>query len=105
MSSLGVSPLRGIQPAVTSFATPETAAKPGAAGGPSFVDLLQNAIQSTSNAENEAQTAISRSIAGDDLTEIEVLSAVKKADLSLRLMLQVRNSLLQAFDEIKQMQF
>lgn len=105
MSSLGISPLRGIQPAVTSFATPETAAKSGPVGGASFTDLLQNAIQSTSHAENQAQSAISRSVAGDDLTEIEVLSAVKKADLSLRLMLQVRNTLLQAYDELKQMQF
>ena len=104
MSGLGISPLRGIQPSVGSAFVRESPGTSGAAGVPAFGELLQNAIQSASNSETQAQNLIARSIAGDDLTEIEVLSAVKKADLSMKLMLQVRNTLLQAYDEIKQMQ-
>lgn len=77
----------------------------GASGGISFTDLLSNAIQNTSNAEHAAQAGMARTAMGEEIDPIQVMTTVKKADLSLRMMLQVRNSLLQAFDEIKAMQF
>lgn len=78
---------------------------PGQPGAPSFSDMLSNALQSTSNAEWKAQDAMSQAVTGQDVSEVELMTAVKKADLSLRMMLQVRNTLLQAYDEIKSMQF
>lgn len=105
MSGLGIFAIRGISPSVGSVSTPGLGEASGTAGGPSFADLLQNAIRSASKTENDAQNVIARSLTDENMSEIEVLSAVKKADLSMRLMLQVRNSLLQAYDEIKQMQF
>ncbi len=48
---------------------------------------------------------MARTAMGEEIDPIQVMTTVKKADLSLRMMLQVRNSLLQAYDEIKSMQF
>ena len=41
---------------------------------------------------------------GEDVTQIEAMTAMKKADLAMRLMIQVRNKIMDAYTEIKQMQ-
>ena len=48
--------------------------------------------------------SIQDAISGGEITQVEVATALKKADLSLRMMLQVRNKLLDAYNEIRQMQ-
>ena len=74
------------------------------AGEVSFHQLLSGTIQDALSADAAAQSAITESLAGGDVTQVEVFSAVKQAELSLRMMLQIRNKLLEAYDEIKQMQ-
>jgi flagellar hook-basal body complex protein FliE len=78
---------------------PGAAAAP--AGGTSFQDLLLNSIAETNNQQLAAQSAVEESLAGGDITQIEVAAEMKKADLSLRMMLQIRNKLLEAYNEIK----
>jgi len=95
---------------VTSIATPPAMpVSPGRGGeatpGTSFSDLLARGIQDVSASEQQAQTMVARSLAGDEVSSAEVFTAVKKADLSLKMMLQIRNSLMNAFDEIQKMQF
>jgi len=43
-------------------------------------------------------------VLGGNITNVEIFSAVKKAELALKMMLQVRNKLLEAYNEIKSMQ-
>jgi len=69
-----------------------------------FQHLLLDTVKQTSSLAQSAEQAIETSLAGGDITQIEVLSAVKKADLALRMMMQIRNKLLEGFNEIKQMQ-
>jgi flagellar hook-basal body complex protein FliE len=69
-----------------------------------FQNLLVDSLKQTASAEQTAQSAVEHSLAGGDTTQVEVFSAVKKADLALRMMMQVRNKLLEAYDEVKQMQ-
>jgi flagellar hook-basal body complex protein FliE len=78
----------------------ETAAMPGAA---SFQDLLLNSISQTNDQQLAAQSAVEESLAGGDITNVEVATEMKKADLSLRMMLQIRNKLLEAYNEIKEL--
>ena len=61
-------------------------------------------MNQTSSLAQSAEQAVETSLTGGDITQIEVLSAVKKADLALRMMMQIRNKLLEGFNEIKQMQ-
>lgn len=72
--------------------------------GINFSEMLVNSLSQVNQIQNQAQMAIGESVAGGDITQVEVMSSVKKADLSLRMLMQVRNKLLEAFNEIKQMQ-
>lgn len=102
--NLSVGPLAS-RPDV-AFATPVPAGAPTATdpAGPSFESLLRGALGETNAAQQSAEQLVSRSLLGDDVTQVEVFSAVKKADLALRLLVQVRNKLLEAYREIQQMQ-
>jgi flagellar hook-basal body complex protein FliE len=75
------------------------------AAGPDFSDLLRQAVERTGGIQQDADMAVMQSLAGGDVTQVEVLSAVKKADLALRMMIQVRNKLLDAYNEIQQIRF
>jgi flagellar hook-basal body complex protein FliE len=70
----------------------------------SFQHLLLDSLQQTSALAQSAEQTVESSLSGNEITQIEDLSAVKKADLALRMMLQIRNILLDGFNEIKQMQ-
>ncbi len=49
----------------------------------------------------EAEKAVEALFTGGDINTAEVLTAVKKADMSFRLMMQMRNKLVQAYQEIR----
>ncbi len=85
--------------------TPSWSAPAARTDGPSFQDMLLQALGKTAGAESKAQSLITESVAGGDATMIEASVALREADIALRLMLQVRNKLLEAYNEIKQMQF
>lgn len=71
------------------------------ASGLNFQELLLNSLAETNQLDAAGQQAIEEFVSGGDVTQIEVMTAVKKADLSLRMMLQIRNKLLDAFNEIQ----
>jgi flagellar hook-basal body complex protein FliE len=80
----------------------ETALPPRAAtGAPGFQDWLVRSLEQTSEMERHSQTAIAGLLTGDDLTQAEVFTAVRQADLAFRTMLQIRNKLLEAYNELK----
>jgi flagellar hook-basal body complex protein FliE len=54
--------------------------------------------------DQSAQSAVERSLSGGDITQVEALTEMKKADLALRMMIQIRNKIFDAYSEIKQMQ-
>jgi len=90
-------------PALTPL---EPAAATGGSGSAdsSFRSLLVEAFQQTNAQGQAADVSIQDAISGGEITQVEVATALKKADLSLRMMLQVRNKLLDAYNEIRQMQ-
>ncbi len=73
------------------------------AGKVDFQDMFMQTIAETNNLEHEAQDKIDRSLLGEDISQVEVLSAVKKADLSLRLLMQIRNKIMEAYQEVQQL--
>ena len=91
----GIAPLAPGLPLPTS--TPD-ASNPLAKG---FEALLSDTMQ----LEQTAQANIETALTGGDITQAEVLTAVKKADLSLRLLMQLRNKSLAAYNELQQMRF
>jgi flagellar hook-basal body complex protein FliE len=78
----------------------ETAAPPPAV---SFQDALWQALEQSNSMNNQAQTSIQQSLAGEDLTMAESFTAFREADLAFRMMLQIRNKLIDAYQEIQQL--
>ena len=76
------------------------AAPPGA-GGVSFQDFLLKSLDQVNELDRQSQSLIAGSITGEELTQAEIFTAVKKADLAFRTMLQIRNKLLEAYNELK----
>ena len=82
---------------------PDSAAAPAAGRDVRFSQLLMDSLSEATQLDLQAQSAIERQLAGEDITQVEVFTAVKKADLSLRMMLQIRNKLVDAWQEIQQL--
>jgi flagellar hook-basal body complex protein FliE len=71
---------------------------------PLFGKMLLQSLSQVNGLEQSAQAAVEKSFTGDDVTQVEALTSMKKADLALRLMVQIRNKVMDAYNEIKQMQ-
>jgi flagellar hook-basal body complex protein FliE len=81
---------------------PAPAAAPtGEAGGPSFKDMLVDSIQQVNDMQLQADQAVETMFSGGDVNPAEVLTAVQKADLAFRLTMQMRNKLMEVYQEIK----
>jgi flagellar hook-basal body complex protein FliE len=72
-----------------------------AQGGPSFKDFLVQSINEVNSMQQAADQAVEKLATGGDVTPAEVLTAVQKADIAFRMMLQVRNKLVDAFTEVQ----
>jgi flagellar hook-basal body complex protein FliE len=71
------------------------------ADGPSFKDMLVDSIQQVNNMQLEADHAVETMFTGGEVNPAEVLTAVQKADLAFRLTMQMRNKLMEVYQEIK----
>jgi len=69
-------------------------------GGPAFSDLLLDALQEANQLQSSADRAIQGIAAGDTENVAEVMTAVEKADLAFRTLMQVRNKLVDAYEEL-----
>ncbi len=101
-----ISPLR-ILPA--DIAAPGTAGGTPAAGVESgegnFMSTLQQSMDAVEGAQGEAQTQVAQLLNGKGADVHSAMIAVEKADLSFQLMMQVRNKIVQAYQQISNMQF
>jgi flagellar hook-basal body complex protein FliE len=95
-----MNPIQSIQnPALALPALPSRAA--AADDGTSFRDFLVNSIQEVNSMQQAADKAVEKLATGGDINPAEVLTAVQKADIAFHLMMQVRNKLVQAFEDVQ----
>lgn len=73
----------------------------GPASGPAFKDVLVDSIQQVNAMQLEADHAVETLFSGGEINPAEVLTAVQKADLAFRLTMQMRNKLMDVYQEIK----
>ena len=72
-----------------------------AAEGPSsFIELMQAGVANVNSAQNSATAQVNDMMTGGDVSEVEVFTSVQKADMAFRMLVQVRNKLMQAYEEI-----
>ncbi|MEM9658596.1 MAG: flagellar hook-basal body complex protein FliE, partial [Planctomycetota bacterium] len=60
----------------------------------SFKDALLQSIDEVNTVQHEAQQAVETLMTGGDADPAEVLTAVQKADLAFRMMMQMRNKMM-----------
>jgi len=77
-------------------------AKPQGAGAGSFKEMLLGSIQDVNQMQQQADRAVETLMTGGDANPAEVLTAVQKADLAFRLMMQMRNKMMQVYQEVKE---
>lgn len=77
----------------------------GGSGDASFTDVLKNAVSTVDSLHNNAASQVSNMLQGGGGDMNDVMIAVEKADVSFQLMMQVRNKIVSAYQDIEKMQF
>ena len=72
--------------------------------GPSFADTLAQSLDKVNTLQEKADVAIQDFITGDTRNIHETMLAVGKADLAFRLPMQVRNKMVEAYQEVMRLQ-
>lgn len=79
-------------------------AAPSAADGKSFSDILSKSFETVNEQQHQADQAVRELVSGRTKNIHETLLTVERADASLKLAMQVRNKILDAYREIMRMQ-
>jgi flagellar hook-basal body complex protein FliE len=77
--------------------------KTGSTSVSSFSDALNKAVNDVDRLQHEADKSIQSAQTGNTGSLHEAIIALEKADISFRTMLQVRNKLIDAYQEIMRM--
>jgi len=96
-----MNPIAGASAAIPLPANPMQAVA-GDQQNSEFMQLLMKSLSDVNSMQLQADQAVEQLFTGGDVNPAEVLSAVQKADMSFKLLMQVRNKLVQAFQEIKE---
>lgn len=93
-----------ILPATAPLSQDRTA---GAASGQagSFSETLRDAIADVDRVQVQAENTVRGVLEGTGTDVHKAVIAVEKADLSFQLMLQVRNKIVAAYQEVERLQF
>ena len=68
-----------------------------------FTELLQQAIEEVNQAQQTADSARRDFAVGEARSVHDTMITLEKADLSLRLLMQVRNKVVEAYQEVMRM--
>ena len=74
-----------------------------AAPSRSFLDTLRDSIQQVNQLQAQADEAISDLVTGEETDVARTMIAVQKANLSFQMMAQVRNKIVQAYQDVMRM--
>ena len=95
----GIGSIEGIEAAVAGQAAPAVGGQPGA-----FAEVLADAIGRVEDYRVQADKAVGRFLTGEDEELHKVAVATQQAELSFDLFLQVKNKVVQAYQEVMRMQ-
>jgi flagellar hook-basal body complex protein FliE len=72
--------------------------------GKSFADTLKDAVQNVNELQKTADKSMQDLATGRTDNVADVMIAAEKADIALKLMVQVRNKIIDAYQEVMKMQ-
>jgi flagellar hook-basal body complex protein FliE len=73
--------------------------------GANFGDVLKSAVYGVNSSSDNAAAQVGNLLQGGTSDINSVMIAVEKADVSFQLMMQVRNKIVSAYQDIEKMQF
>jgi len=96
--------IQSIAPLDPSDAAAKSTLKPAEKGAKPFLETLKDSLSQVNSLQKEADHSVADLVAGKDQEIHQTMIAVEKADISFQLMMQVRNKILSAYEEISRMQ-
>jgi flagellar hook-basal body complex protein FliE len=78
---------------------------PSDSEGGGFSGVLSNALQQVNELSGSADQQVGSLLTGGNTDMSTVMVAVEKADVAFQLMMQVRNKIVSAYQDIEKMQF
>jgi flagellar hook-basal body complex protein FliE len=96
--------ISGFQP-IQNIPLPESIAPAmgGASGSGAFSSILQQSIQDVSQLQSGADTAVNQFISGEQDDPHTTMLAVQRSSLAFDMFVQVRNKVVQAYQEVMKM--
>ena len=106
MDTKGIDQMLSMLRATAAQATGRTSEVQGTAeGGVDFAQVLQNSIAQVNQTQQQAEAMAANFAAGDSSANLhEVMISLQKANLSFQEMVQVRNKLVTAYNDVMNMQ-
>jgi flagellar hook-basal body complex protein FliE len=77
----------------------------GASGKSEFMDSLRNAMEQVGQLQSEADGRVAQLLTGNGQDVHSAMIAVEKANLTFQMMVQVRNKILQAYQQVSGLSF
>ncbi len=65
-----------------------------------FASLISGSLSEVNSLQNQSTQSVQELLTGGDVQPAEVFASVQKADMAFRMLLQVRNKLMQAYEEV-----
>lgn len=69
-----------------------------------FEDVIKEAVNKVNDSQVNANNSIQSLIKGEDITMHDVMLSVQESQMSMQLMLEVRNKLFEAYQELNRVQ-
>lgn len=89
---------RGLERLPLSAGQPNGTA--GATGQLDFAGLIGQSVSEVNSLQNQSTANVEQMLTGGNVEPAEVFASVQKADMAFRMLLQVRNKLMQAYEEV-----
>ena len=94
-----ISPISLATPSLVSIQSPGAASQPGA-----FQNALQNAIGQVEDLRTTSDQTVQRFLSGENEELHTTVLATQRAELAFEMFMQVRNKVVQAYQEVMRMQ-
>ena len=91
--------------AITPWSEYESSSGPSSSGQGGFGGVLKNALNEVNQLSTGADAQIGSLLQGGSVDMNGVMVAVEKADVAFQLMMQVRNKIVSAYQDLEKMQF
>lgn len=85
----------------TGASASASASASAGAQGSSFKDYLFQSLQEVNTMQQQADHAVEQMMSGGEANPADVLTAVQKADIAFKMMMQIRNKLVSAYQEVQ----